>query len=512
MRKIPYTAIGVALLFFLQSTLFFVIPALGTSVFLSPDETAVAVAARVFGTTGTMRIEDGILADAPWMHPRSFVTQGTTMVPVGFLGLPVIAGIVWRVFGEWGLAFLGPLLAISVAFPLWRLMGPFRIPARIAATAAWLSFPTVILYANRGLFPNLVVVCLVVWCCYLLTMKKRWSWAIAGVLAGAALAIRPVEVAWILPWIVFFWLRTTGKRWREIRSVLWVIAPAAVVLAGMALLAWKTYGSPFIVGYQLRDPVVLQTVRTDAAPAVGWPFGFHPRHVIFNVRSYLVGFLGPWTAVALAAAILVWRERRSRAALVVAGWTVFVLCLVYGQAIYQDHVGLNVPSFGNSFLRYLLPLAPLYAVAVAAIVERTGVKWRGAGGIFLSAVFVAILVSAGSWTAMYRDDEGVRSGAVELARYVAIRRETLSQLGPQAIILSDRSDKVFFPTFRVASPLPDRSSIRRLAEYSPVPVALFSTTLDEDGIARWENDGLNLFPVFQTERETLYEIVSLPGS
>lgn len=510
MRRIPYAAVGVAFLFFLQSTLFFIIPSLGTAVFLSPDETAVAVVARAFGKTGSMRIEDGILAEAPWMHPRSFVTAGTAMVPVGFLGLPVIAGAVWKLLGEWGLAFFVPLLAVSAAYPLWRLTGAFNAPARIATVATWLSFPTVVLYANRGLFPNLVVVCMALWVSFLLTQNVRWARVLAGILAGFALAIRPIEAVWMIPWFVFFWTRGAQKRRADIGTILWVVVPIAAVLAGMAILAWKTYGSPFAVGYALRDPVVLQTARTDVAPSVTWPFGFHPRHVMFNVRSYLVGFLGPWTALAVIAAFVAWGTRRAEPVLWLSAWTVAALCLVYGQAIYQDHVGLNVPSFGNSFLRYLLPLAPLYAVATGAVVAWMTERWRGGAGVLVSAALVVCAVSLGSWTALSRDDEGVRAGAVELLRYISIRRETLEQLGPQAIVLSERSDKIFFPTFRVASPLPDRSMIRRLAAFAPVPVALFSSTLDDDAVASWKAEGMDVLPVFQTERETLYEIVAAP--
>ena len=236
----------------------FGIPYLGSSVFLSPDETATAVSARMFGSTGTMRIDDPVLQTVPWLHPRSFVTQGTAMVPVGFLGLPMLMGIIWKALGEWGLVFFTPLLALSVLYPLWRFTKKFGVPAQIVAVATWLTFPTVILYSNRGLFPNLPAVCFSVWAAYLVWEHRSYARAIlAGACAGIALPIRPVEAIWMLAWFAAAWrFRLGRKQHQERASLLLISAGCLLVLIAAMIVAWRTYGSPFAVGYLLRDPVV----------------------------------------------------------------------------------------------------------------------------------------------------------------------------------------------------------------------------------------------------------------
>lgn len=497
-----------------QAILFFAIPSLGAAVFLSPDETATAVAARSFADQAKMSMEDPLLADAPWLHPRSFVAQGTAIVPVGFLGLPILLGLVWKVIGDMGLVLFVPLLVLSTAFPLWRLASRFRFAGQMATVITWLSFPAVLYYGNRGLFPNLPVVCFAVWAVYLIWEKRTVvRGMLAGACAGFALMIRPVEAVWILAWLALAWrLRQEPGSKHERRIMLLGFAVTLLVLAGAVVVAWRTYGSPWAIGYFLRDPVFATDGTVVAAPSAAsmWPFGMHPRNVWFNVRSYIFGLLAPWALVALGALSVTLKERKNWPIILSAVWTFAVLAALYGEAIYQDHVGVNVISTGNSFLRYLLPLAVLFALSAGLLV-----KWCErfrVGGRSLAILVVGLLALLGTWTAFARDDEGIVTSSRELVRYFQIRRSTIDTIGRSAIILAERSDKIFFPTFRAASPLPPRDVIFTLASASPVPVFLYAQTFDEQRLAEWNRSGLTLRPVLQSRQETLYEMVAIATS
>jgi len=505
MRRFWFAAVLCAIVFLAQSSLFFILPSLGSGVFLSPDETAVATSARVFGQQANMRIEDKLLTEGPWIHPRSYVTQGSAMVPVGFLGLPLVLSAVWRLAGDWGLAMFVPLLVMSAGFPLWRLLRRFGPYAAAIAVTIWLSFPTVILYANRGLFPNLAALCFVLWGIFFLTERKSLWWTMtAGFCAGVAVAIRPTEVIWIVPWFWFAWSLKPSTT--KLRFVSFGAAAAFPCLLA-AFAAWTTYGSPFTIGYWLRDPVVMAAtgVVTNAATHL-WPFGLHPRNVWFNLRWYVFSFIGPWTVVILIALAQHVKNKKSWKLIGVCLWTIASLAVLYGEAIYQDHVGVNVVSLGNSYLRYLIPLAAISALAAAALVawlERRLGQTRGRGVAVCGAFLLAI---TGASIAIQSSGEGVLAGNRELQRYVLIRQTTLNQFGPQAIIVSERSDKIFFPTFRVATPVPDFETLRPLVANAPVPTLLFTETLDGGEQAMWSAEGFLLRPVFRTENQTLYEM------
>jgi hypothetical protein len=507
-------------LFLLQASLFFVIPFFGSVVFLSPDETANAVMARAFASQGTMRIEDPLLRDAPWLHPRSFVTQGNAMVPVGFLGLPMALGAVKWLFGEVMMLLFVPMLVISVAYPLWQFMKRFGRVSQIATVAAWFSFPTVVLYANRGLFPNLPVVCLVLWSSYFLwRSRSSVSFLLSGILFGFALTIRPVEFFWMAAWIWLAWRMRENHIELTFRRIGYFLVGATIPLGSACLIAWRTYGSPFAVGYVLHDSVIPAVQPTSSLAKDGgsilsrWPFGFHPRNVWFNVKAYLFGPWAPWTILAIASGALSWSKKGARPFILVSLWTVAVTVMLYGQAIYQDHVGVNITSMGNSFLRYLLPLTPIFAISVGRFVSYISEyahKPRGAHALMSLAIAAVVLM--GTSMALRSDNESILPATDELRRYVVIRASTFERFGPQTIVLSERSDKIFFPTFRAVSPLPPKEQIHELVEQAPATVAFFSTTLDPRGLVPWESAGIGLRPIFTNENQTMYILTTATSS
>ncbi len=525
--------IALCVVLLLQASLFFVLPSIGTGIFLSPDETANAVSARLFSQSGQMRFTEPLLREFPWMHPRSFVTQNATMVPVGFLGMPILLGIVRAFVGEWSLVFVTPLLALSVIFPLWRFMARVGRAAQIATVLTWLSFPTVILYANRGLFANLPVVCLTVWACFLLWELKvsaqggsasggkslksiqtitslQLKVLLAGLVTGVALAMRPMEILWIVPWLAVAWRCRQDRRahfaWHP--HVLFAIG-TFIPLAIASYVAWKTYGSPFTIGYFLRDPIISATsdARLATSYVAQWPFGFHPRNVLFNLMSYFGKMLWPWTIIALAGIATLWKRNSARPYLYTAGWTIIALTLVYGQAIYQDHVGVNVISIGNSFVRYLLPLAVFISLTSGYVCTKIISYAHGA----LYVTLLGFLAMFGTRLALMQDAEGIIPARRELRRYHEIRDATVQELKARATVFSERSDKIFFPPFRVASPIPDKTTVRNYIDFHENMTGehtyLFTETLNDRDRTEWERYGVyveNMKTV--TARQALYRL------
>jgi hypothetical protein len=493
---------------------YLILPSVGATVFLSPDETAVAAAARSVVSTGSFAIQDPLLASVTWMHPRSFVTAGDRMVPVGFLGMPALMSVVFRLFHDNGLVFFTPLFVLLTAIPLWSLAKGWGRPAQFTVVIAWLSFPTVMLYANRGLFPNLPLVCLTVWATWLLVRFRHPSaFVVSGLLIGLASSIRPTETPWMLLWIVLAFvtmLRPMDLKTRWMRVVAWGV-PFLVVTLFVAWIGRETYGAWFTSGYQLRDPILeSQSAAPTPTPSKSlfdsWPFGFHPRNVWFNVKSYLIVYLFPWFAVSVAALVLLWRDGKRWIVLAALATAAF-LALVYGQGLYQDHVRLNQISLANSFLRYTLPLAPLVALGLGFLVSKIA-RFKIQGRV-LAGLLVACLVVFSVWTATQRDDEGLFTNRAELVRYAVIRSQTKELLDSDAVILSERSDKIFFPVFRTVSPLPPKDRIVTLFHQQNLPVALFLRTVTSEQLAEWRASGIDLIPLLEAGNETLYRALPL---
>ncbi len=560
--------VGLTIAILMMGALLFVLPLDKGEPFLSPDETAVAITAYQLSETRSFRLSWDYLRLYPWAHPRSFVTQGDAMVPVGFLGWPVMIAIVIRLIGYWSIGFLTPLLVLSMMYPLWSFTKSWGKWASVAAVFGWLTFPTVILYANRGLFPNLPVLCLAIWSGWLVLHARRgWYLIMAGVLLGLSLSFRPTEAIWILPWIVGCWIKTdvmanSMKRsnasgaMASIRPYAAFVIPFLIITLFHAWLGWKTYGSWFVSGYQLRDTVV----TISAAETVGglheggqeslaptglfatWPFGFHPRNVWFNVRSYLLTYLFPWTLVVFFAAVLAWRDKKNRIWILLGAWTIASLCLMYGQGLYQDHVQINHISLANSFLRYLLPISFLFAISFGWLVRsilfmchsRAGgnlilpieqdSRFHGndTGGRmrllkmswckFLVTILILGISAGGLWTAFLRDDEGIMQNRKELVKYDKIMMQTvhlLNEFPGEPVIFSERSDKIFVFIAPVVSPLPTLKLMNSMFQNDELTKLFFLRTQTSQQLEDWKKEGIGIEPLFTVENETLYHATAL---
>ncbi len=509
-----WTIIGVSVLLLLAISALFVLPALQRGVYLSPDETANAVIARRLAETGRVAIPDQIIPHTAWVHPRSFVGQAGSLLPVGFLGMSLVLGIMYKISGTFGMNLFTPLLVISVLYPLWTWSRRWGLLGQIATLLGWLSFPTVILYANRGLFSGLAVVCLTLWACWCLHRSRSAPYlVIAGALVGLALAMRPIESIWIVPWL---WLaRSMGEgrvlsRRMDTYDALLFFFPLGLIAGGFAWLGSKAYGSWFTAGYQLRDmaavsldqPTHVALNNSDHVQLIhAWPFGFHPRAVWHNVRAYFFSYLWPWVALTIGVGIAYLRQRVHWRWIAVVVWTCTSLSLVYGQALYQDHVRFQQVAVANSFLRYVLPLSVFFAFALGWCVFRLSQLQKH--GRIAAIALILIMCGSGYWTAFFRDDEGLWQNTKELQKYSDIRQQAVRVLDPDTVVLSDRSDKIFFPVFRAVSPLPETYRIMELLQRQ-IPVAIFLRTQTTEQLEIWKTSGIELQRLFQGGNESLY--------
>jgi hypothetical protein len=67
-----------------------VLPLVERGRYASPDETAVVRVAERLAHGQSPRIDEPLAVTYPWLHPRSWVSHGAALVPVGFLGWPLV--------------------------------------------------------------------------------------------------------------------------------------------------------------------------------------------------------------------------------------------------------------------------------------------------------------------------------------------------------------------------------------------------------------------------------------
>ncbi len=499
--------------------LFAIIPSAGVPFFASPDETMYARTAVQLAEQGRASFDEPFAKTFSWLHPRSWVSQGAKIVPVGFLGWPWTIQSLAKVGGIASLPWAGSLLLLSAMWPLFQLLRRYGFWPAWIGTLMVGTFPSIILYANRGVFPNGPVLALAIWVAWLLqrfsahTKNRLFTSAVIAILATLTLSWRPIEALWILPWwIVMGWqVRPTKKEW--------IVAGLGCLLILIPLL-WlgrATYGTWFGVGYALRDSVttsVAPIITQNVAARPWWiAYPFDVRAFVWNVWHFGLGLLWPWVLIiGSAIATFFFQEKKTglkkiRPEIWVGAWMLMVLCLLYGGTAYADRLGPQIATLGNSFLRYLMPVAVLCGWGAAflwSVFAKTP-RTRQIGWIFV--IFIALF---GIYRATIADDEGVWNTRKELIKYKDMQAQATQWFAPGDLILSERSDKVFFPLFRAVSPLPNKTEIKWYLQSKKTAVGLFARPLSQSDRDVWRRAGLDLQEVTSFPRERLYRITLAP--
>lgn len=520
-EKREWWALGGLLL--LLVPFYFWLATAGVGIYASPDETANAVTIRQLDWYGRISVAEPLAKDFPWMHPRSYVSQGDGIAPVGFVGWPWIISVFTLILGQGMVPILATLAALSITIPLYGLLRRFGPSAAFAGVVVGMTFPTMILFGNRALFPQVGILVFGIWSLFLISRLRStdapWKFGLIGSLVALACASRPTEIIWLLPWLIWF-----AKDLRPTRTrLLWAIGFALIPLVLIAGHAQMTYGAFWNSGYMVRDNHSLEMISLPATPgdpsrSVWFPFGIHPKYVVWNVWSFLIWLLLPWTLLFGGVVGLIgyqikqgkerdWKKLAERYAVpLLVAWTLLFLVAYYGQGLYTDHVQRGAVTIANSFVRYLLPLAPLSALAVAFLFQSFEKRPRERMAL---VGLVAVLAGYGMYVATLRDNEGLIATRTELARYHEIRRQTAEHFAPTDLILSDRSDKIFFPYHRAAL-VPATDEVARLVKAHPeIRVGLFARPLSQSQADAWRKSGFEPTELFVSGREKLYSLTPI---
>ncbi|TAL19606.1 hypothetical protein EPN90_03150 [Patescibacteria group bacterium] len=464
-----------------------------------PDETMNAFFAKRFAEFGSLRAP--LFFGSELVRPRSFNVQNGALVPGGFLGLPLLYGAVIKFFGVNASLFATPFLA---ALALLAFGGLVRrlLGARIALLAVLLAaaHPAVWYYSSYSYLPNVPYIAFLLFSAYLAVAgfssaqkkKKLFLIAAAGALLGIALAIRTNEILWIAAALILALAFTDV--WRQARPVALFLTAAVIFFAPIFWYQWQTFGSALTTGYSRFTETGVAAPTEFAAAAASplkiafsallLPYGFHPRVIWYNFwRSWLA--LAPWASVPFFLAAAAWflrkkkqpAERAFSAVITVA--TVWLLA-AYGSWMLADPLMLKLNTIGLSHVRYWLPFvffdAVILAWALARLKER-GRVWHLATGIFLAAY-----LAFSAWLVFWKAPESLLYVAERVRLYNVAAKTIVEKTEPNAVIITDRTDKEIFPDRAVVAGLQlgDLSTVCSIS--GPVYVYTVMTDL-EDNVA-----------------------------
>ncbi|MBI4272650.1 hypothetical protein HY621_02255 [Candidatus Uhrbacteria bacterium] len=499
----------------------------------SPDETANYFFSRLYATTGTLGYSEPLLAATEhFLHPRSMTGVHGKVVPVSFVGMPLLYGSVGSILGTKAILFVTPLIAILIPFLFYlflRAIFSFRVAAISALLLA--IHPAYWYFANRAMMHNIIFFGLLVAGFALLAsirtsreygVRSRLVEALlfffAGAAIGTSMMVRFSEIVWVAPLMVL--VAFVFMRRLSLGMCLVFLLGFSIPITGIFSLNTQLYGSPTSFGYHgyesfdaagavnslqaaasefFTDPFraidsVLMHINAAYQPLAKYilPFGYEPDVFTSNFYQYF-GSLFWWFVIPLAIGLLVllrkgvyemirFRRLHILAYVFIGSLVCFWLAAYYGSWVVQDNI-TNIPTIGNSYIRYWLPLFALSLPGVAMFlvflfdrawwggVQRVAVV--GLSALLVLFSFQVVVVDSNESLIAVRDS--IRAAREKLYKVLAATE-------PNAVIVSQRSDKIFFPERRVLESIKDFGEaplIRPIIE-SGVPVYYYGLWSDAD--------------------------------
>ena len=473
--------------------------------FNSPDETANYFFAGRFASETSLQFYDPANDTADGLvSPRSMrVVLGKT-VPAGFIGLPILYGLVAKAFGTGIIPFLTPFLAV-VAIIFFYLLVKSVFDRNIAFVSSLLAFifPGWWYYSAKGLMPNVAFVSFLIISLYFflrsLDSKKLSHYLLFSVFLSFSLMVRTSEFIWIAVLLLAIVLLNLKKiNWRYLITA---FAVFLIVFSPIFFFNQANYGSPFSLGYSLNLELENKNLIGQSltlAEKMVLPFGFHPKTALANFYDYTFGLFPVWSGFLLfgflfSAIFLLatWKqavlsEERKKKLLLYLGLFLLIsayLAVYYGSWNFHDNPDPEAVTIGTSYVRYWLPLylfsLPFLGFAFSYHLKKYKLPSLVLGGL------VFLVLSASSWNlVMEGKEEGIFRVRQNLIEYRQIADRVFAVTEPYSIIIAGRLDKAFFPGRRVIFKLNTETDYARIRELIEIgwPIYLFDFTLPQEGL------------------------------
>jgi hypothetical protein len=494
-KKIP-KHIVVALLIFISIAGFFVFRAHQNV--NSPDEAANLNFAKSWRSDARLFVKNAAQQTSSYpLFPRSTAPSGEGVVPTGFVGVPIIFGSISVALGVWSIFYLTIFFTAIAAIGWWYLVKNI-FSRSVADISVWLFIfqPAVVYYSVRGLFPNMILVDLLIiaaaagW--YAFENRSRAMMVLSGGALLGAIMVRPPEAlfaAALCSVVLYVWGSAT------VRSAAKKIIGAVLVLAGFVLLARSRNWLPG--GYQF--------LNSSSVFGMLFPFGIHLSRIAHAGYDFVVKLFLPLTLFSVAGMYVAAREMKANKK-VVAYSTFFAilsawLFALYGSWVFSDNLkDPNAVTMGVSYVRYWLPFFVLSLPFVAIALEKISMRLR--------ILCVAALIVFGLWRALF-GMEGLLWVTREVVASRKMAEEVLEFVPKNGVIAVRAWDKYFFPERSVLQPFPRdprtfAAARELLARKTPL-FALIETMKEADRL--WMRDnGFALAAVQTFGFNTLYEV------
>ncbi len=440
-----------------------------------PDEMANAFFIEQFANTTSLRVEQPYDAFAHnLVTPRSMTLRDGFLVPVGFVGLPVLYGLIAKVIG--GLyVFVTPLLAVLCVYLMYRIVSMVWDERMGIVSALLLAvYPPFVYYASFTLLPNIAFVTALMAGLFFLLKNfyhRRYilNYIFSALAFSSAVMIRPNEVIWfgVALIVILFIYR------KDIQVFDWVVF--AFTGATMALIYFfinvQTYGSYLPSGYttQISQTGEVQTQAWSFMKLL-FPFGIDLSMVWQNLVTFVIPVQWPYMILAVFGVVAFLGVYKERDGYVYLAGTLAIsvyLLVYYGSWELVDSFVGSHSQLGISYNRYWLPVGmlmiPMSAYFLIDFSKRTP------RAITPLALVLIAVISLG--TVFVQGPDALMRIKQALRQQERLHTQVMALTEQKSVIMTHRGDKIVFPQRQVISQYDpaDLSGVRALLAHE-IPV------------------------------------------
>jgi len=517
--------------------------------FTSPDETANYYFIKLFAEKSQLRFYEPLneIADEI-IRPRSMGFFNGYTVPGSFLGMILIYGIIAKIFGSWIILYLTPLFSIIVVL-FFNLLIKEIFCKRIAFISALLLFvlPPFWYYSSRGMFHNVLFIDLLIIGFYFLIkalnfelkVKKKWLlFLLGGLFIGLSLITRTSEITLVgIILFILFIINWSRVGWRNLLIFLGIVF---IIFLPIFFLNNYLYGSPLAFAYSKEsiDTSSLETVSQTfflKLRQIILPFGINFNQISQSVYQYII-IIFPWFSILLIIGFLwslrnivvIWLNKilpeikisfkldnKQKTYLWLYGFMALWLIVYYGSWEFYEYIDKTKIILGSSYLRYWLPIYIFGLPFVALTILRIKYFFQSKILRYITSPVIILLFVFFSVNIILLDP---LQGLIKLKNYnqenIKIGKIIIQKTAVNSVIISNFSDKIFFPERKVMVNLPsDKLKQKQLLTklMNQILVYYFYNPLDENSqntIDSIKSSGikLNIIKEFTKDNEVLYRL------
>jgi hypothetical protein len=434
-------------------------------IFNWPDANANYFFVQLFAEQGTLSWHEPLNSITDnLLHTRSINVVDSSLVPMTFLPGLILFGLGAKLLGPWGVLLLTPLLATLTVYIIYRLSFYIFKDLDLSFLIALLFFPLApwLYFANVVMLPTILFIFLVsagwLFIAKSLATKKNLWWILGTVFLSLAVAVRPTELLWLaLIWI--FMVYTNRQQLKHSRCLASICIFLAILITFLSFNK-LVYGGYLSFGYLNLQANTLPTEFSGQEQGnifnyiklLVMPFGFDIVLIAKNFVKYFVNIIWYQVTFAIAGTILLLANRRLELAwkkyFLLTPFVFILILLFYGSWDIADPLVKELNTISISYVRYFMPLyiwlLPLSAYAIKRLFSSKDKTNQLAYYVIIFAMAILSIKAA-----FYAKHDGLFKNQENLLIYQQQFKAVHKIIPEDAIIMTDRSDKVFFPAYKV---------------------------------------------------------------